>query len=99
MATASTPQTTDAPPPAGAGPVSASVKAAVDHAAAAVSSAGPRMQDGAAAARETLADCVEEVRLLGQEGTESARSAVRARPLTVLVAALAVGMLVGRLCR
>ena len=46
-----------------------------------------------------LDDCVEEVKLMSQECTESARAAIQTRPLAAVAMALAVGLLIGSLSR
>lgn len=77
----------------------APVHAAIDQAADAVSSAARRAQEGAASVRDALDRCVDEACHLGAECAESARTTVRARPLAAIAGALAVGLLIGRLCR
>ena len=73
--------------------------AAIDHAADVAASASQLLQEGLASAREAVDRCVDEACTLGAECTATARSAVRTRPLTAVLGALAVGMLIGRLCR
>jgi ElaB/YqjD/DUF883 family membrane-anchored ribosome-binding protein len=95
MATAQQPNHPPTPESAAAGPM----HAAIDHATQAASSAGQHVNDSLAAAREAIGHCVDEACLLGSECADSTRSAVRTRPLTALVAALGIGLLIGRLCR
>lgn len=73
--------------------------AAIDHAAEAASSAAQSVQQGVATVREALDHCVEDACRLGADCAEATRDTVRARPLTIVLAALAAGVLIGRLCR
>lgn len=97
--------TTDSQPPRSSNDADSNVNAArpmhaaIDHAADAVSSATQGVQDGVATMREALGHCVEDVCRLGTDCTEAARETVRTRPLTVIFAALAAGLLFGRLSR
>lgn len=65
-------------------------------------SAGPavqRVQDGVTAASEAISQRAQDARELGDEWAESLRSTVRDNPLTAVITALAVGVLVARLAR
>lgn len=84
---------------ADASAVAQPVHAATDHVVDAASTAGERIKACMAAARESVDRYIDQACTLSAEGTEAARSAVRIKPLTAVVAALAVGMLIGRLCR
>jgi ElaB/YqjD/DUF883 family membrane-anchored ribosome-binding protein len=76
-----------------------SAHSAIDRFADTAGPAVQRVQDGVQAAGETLSQKAQDARELGDEWTESLRSTVRDNPLTALVTALAVGVLVARLTR
>jgi ElaB/YqjD/DUF883 family membrane-anchored ribosome-binding protein len=58
-----------------------------------------RLQEGMGGAGHSLQDSAEHLRELGDEWTEAARRTTRENPLSVLLVALAVGLLVGELTR
>jgi len=58
-----------------------------------------RLQDGVAAAGETLQSRAHQVREVGDEWADSLRTTVRENPLAAVVTALAVGVLIARLTR
>lgn len=58
-----------------------------------------KLQEGVSAAGDTLRVKTDEARELGDEWAESLRSTVRENPLTALLAAAALGVLVARLSR
>jgi ElaB/YqjD/DUF883 family membrane-anchored ribosome-binding protein len=106
MTTTAAPQTTgvsntntSSPPANGGGAATGPLHAALDHAGDAAASAARTIGEGLAAARDSLGRCADDARVLGAEYVENARDSVRVRPLTALVGALAVGVLIGRLCR
>jgi len=64
--------------------------------------AGPavqRVQDGVHAASDVISQRAQDARQMGDEWAESLRSTVRDNPLTAIVTALAVGVLIARLSR
>ena len=64
--------------------------------------AGPavqRVQDGVSAASDVLSRRAQDAREMGDEWAESLRSTVRDNPLTAIITALAVGVLIARLSR
>ena len=58
-----------------------------------------RLQEGVSAAGDTLRHEADEARQLGDEWAESLRCTVRENPLTALLAAAALGLLLARLSR
>ena len=58
-----------------------------------------RLQEGVAAAGETLQSRAHQVREVGDEWADSLRNTVRENPLAAVVTALAVGVLIARLTR
>jgi len=58
-----------------------------------------RLQDGVAAAGETLQSRAHQVREVGDEWADSLRSTVRENPLAAVLTAMAVGVLIARLTR
>ena len=56
-----------------------------------------RLQEGMASAASVLTTRTDQARELGDEWAESLRSTVREHPLTALVGAFAVGVLIARL--
>ena len=58
-----------------------------------------KLQEGVSAAGDTLRHEADEVRQLGDEWADSLRCTVRENPLTALLAAAALGVLLARLSR
>lgn len=72
---------------------------AVDRFADKAGPAVQKLESGMAHANEALHDQAHRMRELGDEWTNSARSSVRQHPLTAVMLALAVGVLVARISR
>jgi ElaB/YqjD/DUF883 family membrane-anchored ribosome-binding protein len=73
--------------------------AAIDHASDAASAAARHVSSGLSAVCDTVNQRVDGACELGAEYAESVRATVQARPLRAVLAALGIGLLVGRLCR
>lgn len=71
----------------------------IDRLAGTAGPAVQRVQDGVTAAGEAISQRAQDARELGDEWAESLRNTVRDNPLTAVITALAVGVLVARLAR
>lgn len=71
----------------------------IDRLADTAAPAVQRLQDGVHAAGDSLSQRASDAREMGDEWAESLRGTVRDNPLTAVVTALAVGVLIARLTR
>ncbi|PTT86400.1 hypothetical protein DBR42_13690 [Pelomonas sp. HMWF004] len=71
----------------------------IDRLADTAAPAVQRLQDGVHAASDSLSQRASDAREMGDEWAESLRGTVRGNPLTAIVTALAVGLLIARLTR
>jgi ElaB/YqjD/DUF883 family membrane-anchored ribosome-binding protein len=93
---------TTSPAPAAADmlePLVQGAHAGIDRLAETAAPHVQRLQDGVAAASDTLREKTDAVRVQGEAWAEDLRDTVREHPLRSIAAAAAVGWLIGRLVR